>query len=157
MVPSPLQPDQTVDVTAGAVSLDFDLPRFGLSLITVAPVGELDASTGDADAGAGGTDGGAFMDAASASTSDAGSASTSDGSSPGTSDAAGADGGSKATGPEADAGNGAPGTSPSGSSSGCGCSVGPREHGARSLLVLLAAMALLRRRFTGRKAASQRR
>ena len=157
MVPSPLQPDQTVDVTAGAVSLDFDLPRFGLSLITVAPVGELDASTGDADAGAGGTDGGASMDAASASTSDAGSASTSDGSSPGTSDAAGADGGSKATGPEADAGKGAPGTSPSGSSSGCGCSVGPREHGARSLLVLLAAMALLRRRFAGRKAASQRR
>ncbi len=58
MVPSLLKPDETVAVTAGAVSLDFDLPRFALSLITIAPVRELDASGGEAGGEAGGRDAG---------------------------------------------------------------------------------------------------
>jgi xylan 1,4-beta-xylosidase len=38
MDPSPLGPDRTVAVGAdGAVALDFDLPRFGVSLVTVTP------------------------------------------------------------------------------------------------------------------------
>jgi xylan 1,4-beta-xylosidase len=47
MVPSLLQPNERVAVMAGAVSLHFDLPRFALSLITIAPVRELDASSVD--------------------------------------------------------------------------------------------------------------
>jgi xylan 1,4-beta-xylosidase len=150
MVPSPLQPDQTVAVKAGAVSLDFDLPRFGLSLITLSPVSELDASGGDADI-AGSTDGSAATDATSTSTSEASSESASDGSSFATSEAAAADDASGATGPEGGAEGGAPGISTPASSSGCGCSVGPRELGSRPLLLLLAALALLRRRFRGRR------
>jgi xylan 1,4-beta-xylosidase len=53
MVPSLLQPDETVTVTAGAVNLTFDLPRFGISLITVGPVGTLDAGAGSREAGRG--------------------------------------------------------------------------------------------------------
>jgi xylan 1,4-beta-xylosidase len=47
MVPSLLQPDEVVPVTAGAVNRTFPLPRFGLSLIT------LSADTLDASAGGG--------------------------------------------------------------------------------------------------------
>ncbi len=55
MVPSLLQPDETVAVTAGAVNVTFDLPRFGLSLITLSAGDTLDgsapgASVGGADA-----------------------------------------------------------------------------------------------------------
>lgn len=53
MVPSLLQPDETVAVTADAVNLTFDLPRFGISLITVGPVGKLDAGAGSPEAGRG--------------------------------------------------------------------------------------------------------
>ena len=39
MDPAPLVPDPTVAVAAGgAVGVDFDLPRFGVSLVTLAPV-----------------------------------------------------------------------------------------------------------------------
>jgi MYXO-CTERM domain-containing protein len=102
MVPSLLRPDETVAVTAGAVSLNFGLPRFALSLITIAPVTELDASMDGAGAEAGGRDAGAKM-------------------------------------------------ATSGSSSGCGCSVGPKGPSSRALWVLLAAMAPLFRRSCRRK------
>ena len=39
MEPAPLEPARTVDVVGGAVTLDFDLPRFGVSLITLTPEG----------------------------------------------------------------------------------------------------------------------
>jgi xylan 1,4-beta-xylosidase len=46
MDPVPLGAAQTLAVTGGAVSLSFDLPRFGISLLTLSPVGEAaDAST----------------------------------------------------------------------------------------------------------------
>jgi len=37
MVPSVLVPERTVQVTGSAVELDFDLPRFGVSLLTISP------------------------------------------------------------------------------------------------------------------------
>jgi xylan 1,4-beta-xylosidase len=41
MEPSPLVPDRTVAVVAdGTVGLDFDLPRFGVSLVTISPASE---------------------------------------------------------------------------------------------------------------------
>ena len=58
MEPAPLAPAGTVDVAGGAVTLDFMLPRFGISLFTLGPVVAADASAGDgmpgiADSGAG--------------------------------------------------------------------------------------------------------
>jgi xylan 1,4-beta-xylosidase len=37
MEPSSLMPDRTVGVSRGIVALDFDLPRFGISLVTIQP------------------------------------------------------------------------------------------------------------------------
>jgi xylan 1,4-beta-xylosidase len=53
MDPVPLGTTQTLDVADGAVSLSFDLPRFGISLVTLSPAaGATDASP-DAPADAG--------------------------------------------------------------------------------------------------------
>ncbi len=58
MDPAPLTADTTVAVAAdGSVGVDFDLPRFGVSLVTITPApGSTDAGT-DADGSAGGDDG----------------------------------------------------------------------------------------------------
>ena len=37
MDPAPLGPDQTLSIANGALSLDFDLPRFGVTLLTLKP------------------------------------------------------------------------------------------------------------------------
>jgi len=51
MDPMPLNPPQTVAVSAGAVNLSFDLPRFGISLVTIGPAaGTTDAAITQADA-----------------------------------------------------------------------------------------------------------
>ena len=47
MEPTLLEPARTVDVVAGAVALDFDLPRYAVSLVTLAPVTTADASVSD--------------------------------------------------------------------------------------------------------------
>ena len=54
MDPSPLVPDETVAVAAGgSVGVDFDLPRFGVSLVTILPAaGASDGGT-DTDGGGG--------------------------------------------------------------------------------------------------------
>ena len=52
MEPAALEPARTVDVVGGAVTLDFDLPRFGVSLITLTPEASADGGAPDA----GGTD-----------------------------------------------------------------------------------------------------
>jgi len=59
MDPAPLVPDETVAVAAdGAVAVDFDLPRFGVSLVTLTPAsGPSDAGT-QIDGGDGGGGGG---------------------------------------------------------------------------------------------------
>jgi len=51
MEPTLLEAPRVLDVADGAVTLDFDLPRFGISLITLAPL----ATVGDASAGDSGT------------------------------------------------------------------------------------------------------
>ena len=59
-IPSPLVPDTTVAVAAnGSVADDFDLPRFGVSLVTIVPAaGASDGGTGsDGGGGAGGQGG----------------------------------------------------------------------------------------------------
>ena len=59
MDPSPLVPDRTVAVAAdGTVGVDFDLPRFGVSLVTIQPAaggidGGIDGGSGSPDAGTG--------------------------------------------------------------------------------------------------------
>ena len=59
MVPAPLGADQTVAVTAGGlVSLDFELPRFGVSLITLAPAGNTSPEDGGTTSVTGGNAGG---------------------------------------------------------------------------------------------------
>jgi len=59
MDPAPLVPDETVAVAAdGSVAVDFDLPRFGVSLVTLTPAsGPSDAGT-QIDGGDGGGGGG---------------------------------------------------------------------------------------------------
>src|SRR5262249_34238949 len=48
MEPAALEPARTVEVAAGSVALDFTLPRFGVSLVTITPAVDADASTIDA-------------------------------------------------------------------------------------------------------------
>jgi len=58
MPPSALVPDQTAQVTAnGTVELDFDLPRFGVSLVTLLPADASDGGAGGAPSGLGGNNG----------------------------------------------------------------------------------------------------
>jgi xylan 1,4-beta-xylosidase len=59
MEPAPLEPTRAVDVVGGAVTLDFDLPRFGVSLVTLVPQLPTDAGAPDAPLDAGSPDGGA--------------------------------------------------------------------------------------------------
>jgi hypothetical protein len=48
MQPGLVESGKRVDVTSGTVNLDFDLARFGVSLITLTPSGASDASVDDA-------------------------------------------------------------------------------------------------------------
>src|SRR5262249_32122437 len=46
MEPAPLVPDTTVAVADGTVTIDFELPRFGVSLVTLTPAGGDAGETG---------------------------------------------------------------------------------------------------------------
>jgi xylan 1,4-beta-xylosidase len=60
MDPMPLNPPQSIAVSAGSVSLSFDLPRFGISLLTMKPgAGVNDAGVEPLDASRGGSAGAA--------------------------------------------------------------------------------------------------
>jgi len=182
MVPSLLQPDQSVAVTNGAVSVNFDLPRFGLSLVTLTAVSALDASTGAPDlseAGAGAIDGAApaadaslaYVDAAADSTSattpggSGASPSSSSGRSAPTDSAAAS--GSGAPSSSGDGATGASNASPhetqgtangaGGKNAGCGCGVAPRRQPRHSLLALLALTVAAGRRFRAAKRDAARR
>jgi hypothetical protein len=48
MSPVLLAPEEVIDVTAGSASLSFDLPRFGISLLTLAPAGDGASRASDA-------------------------------------------------------------------------------------------------------------
>jgi len=47
MEPAPLGPDGTLGVTAGSVALDFELPRFGISLVTLVSAAGVSDTGGD--------------------------------------------------------------------------------------------------------------
>ena len=104
MDPEALEPAQTVAVTGGVVALNFDLPRFGISLITITPVGESDASTLGAPEGGTGTDASLVVDATSSedvASGDVAPGDASDGSSSGgvrVADGAATEGGSSSSG-----------------------------------------------------------
>ena len=56
MQPAPLEPVRQVNVASGSVSLDFMLPRFGISLLTLSPASRGDAGETSSDtAGSAGT------------------------------------------------------------------------------------------------------
>ncbi len=62
------QPSQTIAVAGGVATVDFDLPRFGVSLVTFTPAGLADASVGDSSgAGGSGSSGADSVDAAAGS------------------------------------------------------------------------------------------
>lgn len=132
MQPSELQPPQSVDVVAGAASIDFSLPRFGISLITLSPVGLSDASVGDSapsssgdgapvpgvDGASTGSSGVAGVDGASGT----GAPAPSDDASAATMDGSGGSGGSSGT----DSGSNGTGTgagSPAPHAGGCNCAM----------------------------------
>jgi hypothetical protein len=156
MVPSLLEPDETVAVTAGSVNLTFDLPRFGLSLITVSAGETLDASVDSAQPEASLGDGAVSSgDATSVSMSDGAGSSMSDAGSAGMSDAAAATDGTPGPAGGDDAGGNSQGAA-TGNGAGCGCSVGPRGLSQSALSALLAAMVLLARRVPRRNPRSTR-
>jgi xylan 1,4-beta-xylosidase len=70
MDPVPLNPPQSIAVSGGSVSLSFDLPRFGISLLTITPatgasdagVEPVDAPRGDAPDAPGSAGGGSGRD-----------------------------------------------------------------------------------------------
>lgn len=130
MQPVAIDPQGSVAVTNGAVALDFSLPRFGVSLLTIAPPGAADAG---ADAAAG-------VDASAGRGGGAGAGGGGGGGAPATG-AAGASGGSGAAG----AGGTPPGQK---GGRGCGCAVAgaPAASGWAVAVVVLAAARRRRRR-----------
>jgi len=137
MDPVPLAPDQTVDVAGGSASVTFDLPRFGISLLTLAPApvtgdGGTDAvadggrdATPDAPAGdrpgdAGTGTGGAAGGAGAGGTTGAGGAGAGGATGAGGAGAGGATGAAGTVG--GGGGAGIAGTTGSGGSGGAGAS-----------------------------------
>jgi xylan 1,4-beta-xylosidase len=138
MVPSLLQPDEIVPVTAGAVEVAFDLPRFGLSLITVTAGEPLDSSANDASSG--GAEAGVILTDSGTASLDAtvAGATTPEASA---SDDSSNDSSSAPADAEASL-RGAPGHSP-----GCGCdAAGSQGLPVQAFPALLALVALLCRR-----------
>jgi xylan 1,4-beta-xylosidase len=129
MDPMPLNPPQSIAVSNGSVSVSFDLPRFGISLLTMAPgagvsdagVAPVDAPGGDAPSatggagGSGGRDGGGGRDGSASSGSKAGAGAAGGGAAGG--GAAGGGGGFGQTGGSASSGgmSGQPGSGGAGS------------------------------------------
>jgi len=63
MSPAPLMPDRTLAVSADrSVSVDFTLPRFGVSLLTFQPSSAADPGSGGATVVSGAPDGGCACD-----------------------------------------------------------------------------------------------
>ena len=139
MDPTPLEPARTVDVVAGAIALDFTLPRHGISLVTLAPPAVGDASVTD----------GATNDRPSSPTDGAGAGSG------GATGAGGAGATGGATGPAGVGGatgvSGAGGgstTAPPARGGGCSCALArsPGAPAASVLATLLVAALLVTRR-----------
>jgi len=140
MQPSPYAPDQTLTVSAGAVALDFTLPRHGVSLVTLRPPPGPDASVADATTSMADASSGAGGAGVAGNNGGLGGAGT------GGSPAGGASGAAGATGA-----GGAPsgGTTTPPPKSGGGCSCGLAASSPPSMLIfviLLAGVAILIRR-----------
>jgi xylan 1,4-beta-xylosidase len=108
MLPSAAEPTRDIAVTSGSVALDITLPRFGISLITLSPLG-LDAGAPDAGGADSGADASGPVEAGSAN----GDGSMGSGSAK-----------------DASGGAGAGGSSGAGSSSGSSGSVGSASGGS---------------------------
>ena len=141
MQPVALEPARSVDVEAGVVNVAFDLPRFGISLLTFTPSEPADAGTGDlADAGsAGGSAGNGGLGGASAGGS--AEASGTSGAASGSSGVSGAPG---ASGAVATAGTSALSAPSAADPRGCSCRLAPTQgRAAPAPSAWLAALALL--------------
>ncbi|MGA2450489.1 MAG: MYXO-CTERM sorting domain-containing protein [Polyangiaceae bacterium] len=143
MDPEPLQPTQTVPVTNGSVTLSFDLPRFGISLVTIDPAGASDASAvGTPDSGPA-ADAGSVGDAtvtgpdaatkdASGGSSSGGTGGSSNGGSRVADAATGEAGGSSGGGSASSSGDAAAGQGSGSSSGGSGTVAGASSSGSSS-------------------------
>ena len=173
MQPAELQPPQTVNLAGGVATIDFDLPRFGISLLTLTPVGASDASVSDAASGGGGgvdgssvsiVDASAPLDGSSAGAVDGassnGGASSGGGSGGGVSSSGGASssGGSAGLDDASADGSGSgsraigiAATAPRGS--GCACRVGPGVKPSASQVTYLVWLALVLVRAKARRRA----
>jgi xylan 1,4-beta-xylosidase len=153
MLPSPAAPTEQVAVTGGSVALDFTLPRFGLSLITLSPVPDgggaanadsgADASPIAVDASLGGSDG----STGGASTADSGGGHAGDGGSSGGGTSSGSSGSSSGTSSSSGGGSssgGAAAAPASGKSSGCSCRLAVESNTSpNSLWAAASVLALL--------------
>jgi xylan 1,4-beta-xylosidase len=138
MEPVALEPARTVDVANGVVNVTFDLPRFGISLLTFTPADSPDAGTGEtADAGsaAGGAASGGFGGAAAGGNTDISGTSGMTSGAPAASAGAGA---------LANAGAPTVPAPTAADSRGCSCRLAPaRGSGLPASSVWLSALALL--------------
>jgi xylan 1,4-beta-xylosidase len=157
MQPAPLEPPRTVDVVNRVVSLDFTLPRFGVSLVTLTPPITADASAGDPGSADGAMAdvsvppsgaGGSGIDSTSLDARSGGS--TQDGSPSASGGAAGVVGGTGDNGATGGGGAsvGAGGTASSSRSCACRLAVSKTSFapGRGAAIALLGGAALLRRR-----------
>jgi xylan 1,4-beta-xylosidase len=141
-----LQPVQTVGVVGGVATLDFSLPRFGVSLVTLSPPG--DAAGGDASAEAAGAQDGSGNESPPPNEPDA--TTLDDGAPPDAEESAaaampGADGG----GGESSSGGGSSAGTPTPTSpSGCSCRAaglaGPDASRTGSILALVGLLLAVR-------------
>jgi xylan 1,4-beta-xylosidase len=123
MDPMPLNPPQSIAVSNGSVSVSFDLPRFGISLLTITPgagvsdagVAPADAPGGDAPSPTGGVGGGGGRDGGGGGGGTTGGGAG--GSGVGTGGAGGSGGASGSTGSSGAGGGGVSGQSGGGSAS----------------------------------------
>ena len=148
MQPAELQPPQAVDLVGGVATLDFDLPRFGISLVTLSPVGASDAAVSDSAAGDDGA-GTAVGDASSpfdgssggaidAASSNGGAASSGGVSSGGEASSSGGSGGPDAASSDGSLTGSVGGAASAPHASGCSCQIGgargtSRTHGMDAL------------------------
>ncbi|MGD0677365.1 MAG: beta-xylosidase [Polyangiaceae bacterium] len=150
MVPQPLQPEQMLPVTAGTVSLTFDLPRFGLSLVSLYPPGDApDGSFGSATADASLPQDGAVSAIDTPPPLGPSDASFTDGaatSSRATSSAASQGAFSSSASAATAAASAVPSTAAARTQTGCGCRVPPAERGPWGLCAWLPAIVVASRR-----------
>jgi xylan 1,4-beta-xylosidase len=152
MDPAPLNPPQSMPVDGGSVSVAFDLPRFGLSLLTISPTVELKDASAD-----GPVDGAPDSPTGGGGMSDSGGLDDSGGRGLTDNSSGGRDGGVETAKGGADSSAGTT-TANGGSTSpgGCGCELSGRDRPAPAVLGLLALVLVGAIRFRARLAPARR-